>query len=326
MKSDAEIRKEAWSLLWKKNWFWMLLGAYLLLQLSSQFILNIVVGSLAAVEVFNLSSVVELVSEHKPLPQFTSQLVWQLASSSVLVFFFAFILGGISSYGNAVMLVRAADDDPEDWLKAAFSGYRMPLGLAWLAFLLVLVFAIWALPGVLAAGAILYAAVSVLPAEMDFGDMSLNVAASTAAASILVAALSVPFYRYRYVFRLKADHPDWSATQCIRGCAELTYGCKWRAFKHDCSYWRILLLVLLPMLVTTATILALTAALGALGDGQQNTLVALALTACGTIIAMASNITLAALLLVAVNYIGLGQTILYREIARDRQELRPDEV
>ena len=325
MKSDVEIRSEAWSLLWKRNWFWTLLGAYLLLQLASQFILNIVVGALAAVEVFNLSSVVELVSEQKSLPQFTSQLVWQLASSSVLIFFFAFILGGISSYGNAVMLVRAADDDPEDWLKAAFGGYRMPLGLAWLAFLLALVFVFWALLAVLPAAAIIYAAVSALPAEMDFGAMSLNIAASTAAASILVAVLSVPFYRYRYVFRLKADHPDWSATQCIRGCAELTYGYKWRAFKLDCSYWRILLLVLLPALVTTATVFALTAALAALGDGQ-NSLVALALTAGGVLVVMASNMTLIVFLLIAVNYIGLGQTILYREIARERQELRPDEV
>jgi len=325
MQSDAEIRREAWRLLWKKNWFWMLLGAYLLLQLSSQFILNAVVGALAAVEVFNLSSVAELISEHKPLPQFTSQLMWQLASSSVLIFFFAFILGGISSYGNAVMLVRAADDNPEDWLKTAFSGYRMPLGLAWLAFLLVLIFIFWALLAVLPAAAIIYAAVSALPVKMDFGDMSLNIVASTAAASILVAVLSVPFYRYRYVFRLKADHPDWSATQCIRGCAKLTYGYKWRAFKLDCSYWCMLLLVLLPVLATTAIVFALTAALNALGDGQQS-LVALALTAIAALGAMASNLLLLAFLLIAVNYIGLGQTILYREITHERQELRPDEV
>jgi hypothetical protein len=69
----------------------------------------------------------------------------------------------------------------------------------------------------------------------------------------------------------------------------------------------------------------LTAALNALGDGQQS-LVALALTAIAALGAMASNLLLLAFLLIAVNYIGLGQTILYREITHERQELRPDEV
>ena len=108
---------------------------------------------------------------------------------------------------------------------------------------------------------VMYAALSSFPRGTPIGDQVFAMAAWAAFALAVAPVMCGPFYRYRYVFRLKADHPDWTALQCMRGCSELTYGFKWRSFKLDCSYWRTLLLVVLPVLLGTAVLVAVESAM-----------------------------------------------------------------
>ena len=73
----------------------------------------------------------------KSFPQvseFTPRIILELASSTVLIFFLSFILGGIALYGNSRLQLRAVDDNDESWMKTAFSGFKIPLELAWLTF------------------------------------------------------------------------------------------------------------------------------------------------------------------------------------------------
>lgn len=322
MQSYDEIRSEAWRLLWKRNWFWMLLGTTVLLQFCSQFVMNAVAMALSALEVFDLASAIKYLEENNALPTLTASQVWQLATSGAIFLFFAFILGGISSYGNAVMLVRAADDRPDGWLPAAFDGFRRPLELAWMSFLMALVFLVWSALGALLAAALVCAVPGAIPAHkpvLTFSDVALVMAGAGAGVLVFAAVLGVPFYRYRYAFRLKADHPDWSALRCIRGSHELTRGFKWRVFKLDCSYWLTLLSVLLPLTIALAFWIAIEAVLDYVQDQ-----VATAIVVSGVMALMASYLVILVTGTIANNYIGVGQTILYREIARERQAQPPD--
>jgi len=317
MQTNLEIRNEAWRLLWERKWFWKLLGAAILLSVCSQAIVTIVNGIVYRLGVFNITAMQNLMEEKMPLPEFTPRLIWELSSSTALMLFFCFILGGISAYGNACLQLRAVEDNSESWMKTAFSGFRIPLELAWLTFRLSLVFAFWLVLALIPAGMAVALFFAAVPTPQTPVEIALSAAVVTLASSIFIAIYCIPFYKYRYLFRIKADHTDWSAGECMRHCREIVYGSKWRIFIHDCSYWRILLGALLPLLVIMAVVLLATAILGGRSAGAPTPSAAVAVGAAFGVVAMlAAYLALLVFGAISVHYIGVGQTILYREISR----------
>jgi len=319
MKSNLEIRNEAWSLLWERKWFWKLLGAAILLQVCSQAIVTVVNGIVYRLGVFNLTALMNLRQENMPLPEFTPRIIWEFASSTALSFFFAFILGGIALFGNSRLQLRAVEDNSESWMKVAFSGFKIPLELAWLTFRMSLVFMFWMILALVPAVALAALFFTAVPAPQTVVELAAAVAVVTIASSLFIAIYCVPFYKYRYLFRIKSENPDWSAGVCMKHCRELVYGSKWRIFKHDCSYWRILLGALLPLLVMMAAMLLVAATIGSGPVAQTRS----AATVVGLLFAAVAMIAAYVALLVfgaiSVQYIGVGQTILYREISKTRE-------
>ena len=302
MQTNLEIRNEAWRLLWERKWFWKLLGAAILLQVCSQAVVTIVNGIVYRLGVFNLTAMMNLQEEHMPLPQFTPRLIWEFSSSTALSLFFAFILGGIALYGNSRLQLRAVEDNDESWMKTAFSGFKIPLELAWLTFRVSLVYTFWMVLALIPAAALVALFFSAVPTPQTPAELSMSVAVVTLASVIFIAIYCIPFYKYRYLFRIKADHPDWSAGECMRHCREIVYGSKWRIFVHDCSYWRILLGA---------------AILGGRSAGAPTPSAAVAVGAAFGVVAMlAAYLALLVFGAISVHYIGVGQSILYREISR----------
>ena len=319
MQTNSEIRNEAWRLLWERKWFWKLLGAAILLQVCSQVIITIVNGVVYRLGVFNITAMTNMIEERIPLPEFTPRIILELASSTVLIFFLSFILGGIALYGNSRLQLRAVDDNDESWMKTAFSGFKIPLELAWLTFRVSLVYIFWTvlafIPAV-AVGALFFTAV---PTPQTPAELSMSVAVVTLASVIFIAIYCIPFYKYRYLFRIKADHPDWSAGECMRHCRELVCGSKWRIFVHDCSYWRILLGALLPLLVIMMVVLIAAPILGGgHASAQSHSAAAVVGVVFGVLAMLASYIAVLVFGAISVHYIGVGQTILYREISRSK--------
>lgn len=318
MKDFGEIRKEAWRLLWKQGWFWRLLGGTVLLALCSQAMVSLVDGMTIAMGVFNQTALLTCIQEKQQLPGLTPGIVWQFCSSTALYLLIVFVVGGISAYGTAVLLVRSVDDNRDGWLKAAFGGFRIPLGLAWLTFLLCLVYAFWALLAAVPAGAMLAAGNAFLRSAADPATTAVALTAmATVAVTAAVAIMCVPFYRYRFLFQVKADNPDWGALRCLRECKALTCGYKWRSFKLDCSYWKIILAAMLSALAMAVSLSFAAASVGA--TAREATPLAIAGIALGLFATVSAYFLALALCTVAGHYIGVGQTILYREIAQTRQ-------
>ena len=318
MRSDIEIRNDAWARLWQGKWFWKLLAGTILLNVCTQVVYAVLDGVLRRLGVFNLTALqAALEASQKTgaaLPEFTPAVVFQLVSSTLLLFFFLFIMAGISTYGSSVLLLRAVDGDDKSWMKAAFGGFSMPFGLAWLWLSVAFVFALWYVLAGLPCAAVLYGAYLIMPPSecTTTGATCFYALAITLALGLFLAVFCVPFYRYRYLFRLKADHPEWSAWRCMRECAALVDGFKWRCFVHDCSYWRILLALLVPIVVVFAAVAfgvaGALAAKGASGGVPVSVIVA-------ALVGVLAYLALIPLALVAFFYVGLGQTFLYREIS-----------
>ncbi len=302
MQRDTDIRLEARRLIWGRNWFWKLLVADFLLQACSQLIVMTVNMAVYSRGVFNITALMHLKSQNMPLPELTPRIMWEFSSSSLLYLFFALITGGIAVYGHSVLLLRSVEDKQEGWLKAAFSGFKTPLELAWLSFRLSLAFLPWTILAAIPCAAIVGLANTTAYAKSDI----VQLAVLGLCTAICLAVLSVPFYRYRYLFRLKADHPEWSAGMCMKTCREITKDRKWQIFRHDCLYWRSILAALVCLAVYVADILV-----------AKNLQCENALTG---MIAQISNSAFVIMMMITVQYVGVGQTILYREQKSERDK------
>ena len=313
MRGNSEIRESAWRLLWQGNWFWKLLGGAILLNVCSQVVYAVLNGLLYRFGVFGMTALTNAMEEYAknrtPLPDVTPSLVAQFASSTALTLFFGFIMAGIAAYGNSTLLLRATDEKNEGWLKAAFGGFAIPLDLAWLLFRVSLIFVFWNIVALVPSGAVVWTAVKVAPPAPTY------FLAVFAALSMYVAIMCIPFYRYRYLFRIKADHPDWPAGRCIGECAALTEGFKRRSFVHDCSYWKILLAPLLLLLACVVGVCgaAIPAVRQLCPEGAR-----MVVAAAGALLFVVSYLVFIVFAVVIGFYNGVGQTLLYRDILQEK--------
>ena len=295
MNENKQIRREAWQALWDRSWFWKLLGAYLLLQISTQVIAMCVNLLHAAVSGDNAFAAGSPGKTDIPF--------------ALLYVFIVLILSGISKYGMTKMLNRAADDDSADWLKDAFGGFRIPLGLAWLGFRVAAVYAFYLAP----AFVVLVGAGSLSLSLLGDANEGLAIAVASGLISVAfvlgTALFCIPFYRYRYLFRIKADNPDWTAGECMSHCRRLVSGEKWRMFKLDCSYWK----QFLPALLMTVLIAADLAYFFVSAGSRP----VLDTVACAAVL-IPAYFALVILSLIAAFSNGVGQSVLYRKISAEK--------
>lgn len=306
-----EIRERAWQRLWKDQWFGRLLGGSILLGLCGHAMNVIVGGLLGRLNVASWQEYLEAVMKNRadvasPIPVLTNDYIYQATSSQVLVFFLSFIMAGIAAYGGAVILRKCLDNDESGWLGESFGGFRTPFGMLWLFFRRCLINLGWGVLAGIPVGVAVGIVLQVLKrADVGMGlIVVLSVFFSLACALSLVIAL-VPFYRYRYLWLVKAEHPDWSAGACLRACKSLMRGCLMRAVRLDCAYWK-------PIAWTLALAVVCVSALSAAVGGVLPFLTgAVAFFAfCATVVAS----------VVCTWYVGVGQGFLYRELLAEQAE------
>ena len=278
MRSFTELQELAWKRLWADHWFGRLFGGGLLLTICGYFI-NAVIGSvLTGLNVRTWSDYYMAVIQNRqdlttPIPNLTSDFVYQATSSGAFSMFIGYIMAGIAAYGSAVILLRCLGNEENGWLGAAFGGFKDPFGMLWLMIRYVLVFVGWGL-------------FLLVP-------------------PLGIWLLIVAFYRYRFLFLVKAEHPDWSAGACMKRCRELMKGHKMDSFRLDCAYWKPITLMLLLLMACTG--FAAVAAVGVfpLANGFVAGVMCL-----GTCVAS----------IVLKQYISVGQGFLYLDIRDAAQE------
>ena len=305
MRNNAEFRDLAWKRLWADHWFGRLFGGGLLLSLCGYAANTVIGGVLNRLGVqtwqdYYLARVQNLRDLTTPVPNLTNDFIFRATSSGVFSMFIGYIMAGIAAYGTAAILLKCLKDEENGWLGAAFGGFRDPFGMLWLMIRYILIFFGWGL----IAGAPIALCVTVL---VKAGLMTSPVACGCLTSFCLCYALlilSIPFYRYRFLFLVKAEHPDWSAGACIRSCRDLMEGHKMESFRLDCAYWKPITLTLLMSILICC---------GA------------ALIACGGIFAvlggsilLVSFVGLLIAVIILAQYISVGQGFLYEDLKADR--------
>ena len=301
MRSNTEFRNLAWKRLWAEHWFGRLFGGGLLLSLCGYAANTVIGGVLNRLGVqtwqdYYLARVQNLRDLTTPVPNLTNDFVFQATSSGVLSMFIGYIMAGIAAYGTAAILLKCLKNEENGWLGAAFGGFRDPFGMLWLMIRYILIFFGWGL----LAGVPVGLCVTVL---VKAGLMTSPVACGCLTTFCLCYALlilSIPFYRYRFLFLVKAEHPDWSAGVCIRSCKALMEGHKMESFRLDCAYWKpITLALLLSILMCCGAALIASGGIFAVLGGSV-----LLVSFVGLIIAV----------IILSQYISVGQGFLYEDL------------
>lgn len=208
MKKCSRLRKEAWDAVVRTKWLWRLAAAIVLLNAIIQSVMLAVAGSYAKMGIATWSEFASAkISAARQgltyaVPSFSAAL--QMTGASLFETFIAYIFGSIFTLGIAAISLKALRDDRRKWLAGSLEGFRRPLEAAWLMFLINFKVFLWSL--------------------------------------LLIVPGIVAAYRYRQAWYVKAQHPDWSAAECIAQSSRLMDGCKWKAFVFDLSYIPWLLL------------------------------------------------------------------------------------
>lgn len=304
MKSNCEIRSEAWNLLMRRGWIWKLLGASILLSVAVQLVVSVFDMAMSSLDCLTVNGLREQMRDTGEIPVISGDMITDLLPSVLFSMFIGFIMSGITAYGNNLMLNRAVDDNEQKWLPSAFGGFKIPLDLAWLKFRMFLVYLAWSFLAALASMPLIFLLLSVANV-MDAGSLQiLPLLLSISILLVFISILTVPFYKYRFLFRIKADHPDWTASECMQYCCELTNGNKMRSFKLDCSCWGILTCLVIAILAFAAALIS-----WVFVSGTPNVLFGIL-----SLAVLGLTVSVLILSILTAFYIGVGQTVLYREL------------
>lgn len=212
MKSNREIRREAWEVI-RGKWFLRLVTVLLALNFIGQAVVGLVMRSFRELNIETwgdfLAAKANAAGEGLGYTVPSLRAACQMTGATLFQMFVGYIFAAIFTFGFAITALKALRGDEQGWLHDSFGGFRRPLDVMWLMVLMNLKVFLWSLlflvPGIIAA------------------------------------------YRYRQAWYLKGENPDWSASRCLKESGRMMKGRKAQAFALDLSYagWFILALVAL---------------------------------------------------------------------------------
>lgn len=284
--TNGEIRLEGGRLLRQEGWMFRLLFTTALFFLIGGVVsqmLTSVYGHLGArdLQMFAAEQVSSMAAGE--LPQWPAAGdVRALVLPTLFTDLKELLLAGIFLFGFKRVYLKAVRGERENWFAGVMGGFRDPAGVLWLGLRVFVQTALWSL-------------LFVVPG--------------------IVAA-----YRYSQVWMLKADHPEWTAGECLAESRRLMDGCKMSLFSLHASYWRLITLFLAAVCVALGGVLVVVRAAVATGAATGKAVTAEELTAAMGPFSLLAGLALPSLIaafvlrfLVRWN-LGMGNALFYREL------------
>lgn len=207
MRSNKEIREEAWKLVWTNKNFFKLIGV----------------------------SVLHFVILFSVLGALTFAMMGMSEPARSLASVFVNVLGGIFqgvvALGLTAMTLALVSGAPSPY-RESFLGYSYPFRAFFAQLVLGFVISLWMLPCALMAAFSFSANATALFALSYF---------------VYVVVLFVISYRYRFFWFVKAENPSSGAFEAVRTAVKMSEGHRLALFKFDLSYWLSALWLLVPI-------------------------------------------------------------------------------
>ena len=202
MRTNRELRQEAKTAI-RGRWTWRLLCVFFALQFIGQTVSQLLMrfnedqGVISAGDFLQKKMAALQQGLDYALP--TREAYRQMWIATGFEYFIATVFGAIALFGLTAIVLRALKNEEEGWFASGFGGFRRPLGVTVLLLVQNVVVGFWTL-------------FFVVPG--------------------IVAA-----YRYRLVWYLKCENPDWGVLRCLGESVKMMKGYKWKAFVFDLAYY-----------------------------------------------------------------------------------------
>jgi len=210
MKTNKEIRKEAWGIV-RGKWFWRIVVSGSLLYFITMLVSGMIVASYKDLQIQTwpdfLAAKIQAFQSGLGYTVPSQAVFWQMTGATAFQQFIAYVFGAILLFGMAGVMLKAVQNDEKGWFSGAFGGFTRPLELTWLLALMNFLVFLWGL--------------------------------------LFVIPGLIAIYRYRQAWYLKSENPDWSAWKCLRESGLMMKGSKWQAFCLDLSFVIRMMLIFL---------------------------------------------------------------------------------
>ncbi len=311
MKSNKEMRAEAWNLLRRTPWGWRFLCVSIFIGMVSGIALNAIESGLATLDVRTWQGFYESWMNARrsgmDLAVPSVRVGLHMTIATVFILFIRFIFSGIQSHAAASVCLRAVSGTgvEKPWFLLSLEGFKYPFGMLSLMFFFSLRIAA---PLLVAAG--LLGAVVGATAGLPVQNKSIVlIAAAVVVFGGSIVWMVVNAYRYRFAWFIKVVYPDRGANWCLNETKRLMNGKKWKSFVLDCSYWKAFALLLIPAFVLCLLMLGVCSSDSILPDPWATYVQGISgLLAVGWFVLMALGSVVVAL------YIQFGQSVFFREI------------
>ena len=217
MRSNKEMRQEAWGILTSSKWGWRILFNYMVLGAIAVAVVLALAYAYRCAGIQTWESFEEARKAAKAsgitLAVPSSREAMRMSLASGFSNFVGYLFQGIIAFGIITTLVKCIRNESERWFADAFGGFKRPFGLLWLTALMTLKIFLWTLllviPGIIAA------------------------------------------FRYALAWYVKAEDPEMGANACLKRSGEIMKGRKLRLFLFSLSYIGWVLLAFLPYVVAS---------------------------------------------------------------------------
>ena len=253
MKSNREMRREAWGVL-KGKWFWRLLAVSVLLETIAYSVNILVSQAFKALSITEVSDymVAKLNAARQGLSYSlpTMKAYGWMIGGFCFQTFIAYIFAAILAFGFMGLLLKARDDADAKWFADSLGGFARPLEVTCLMILMNLLVFLYMVPWLLLGGGACLCATLCLGKSCSWSSLVVAAIVMLTALAVLLSAFRA-VYAYRQSWFLKNEKPELSAVQCLRLSREMMKGHKMQAFELDFSYLGWILLVVIMFVVST---------------------------------------------------------------------------
>lgn len=311
MKSNKEMRAEAWNLLRRTPWGWRFLCVSIFIGIVSGLALNAIESGLATLDVRTWQGFYESWMNARRsgmnLAVPSVRVGLHMTIATVFILFVRFIFSGIQSHAAASVCLRAVSGTgvEKPWFLLSLEGFKYPFGMLSLMFFFSLRIAA---PLLVAVGLLGVAAgVTVGLPVQNKSIVLIAVAVVVFVGGIVWTVVNA--YRYRFAWFIKVVYPDRGANWCLNETKRLMNGKKWKAFVLDCSYWKAFALLLIPAFVLCALVFGAYLSSSILPDS-----LATYVQGISGLLAIVVCVLMALGSVVVALYIQFGQSVFFREI------------
>lgn len=235
-----EIRREAWSILWKGRWFWRIFCVSLLLGLAGVAANQVLISAYDRLEIAHWGQYMaeylnaRLGNDLLAIPSRETALRMSLATGVGVLL--GWIFDGCARFGGTVVLLRAVRNKEEGWMDGIWRGFRTPF--THLALMLIPLVAV-----------LLVCAAVVLVLVLATGGRCVRDPMTLAMMLVLLQVPALIIWHYFLpLWLVRAEHFDWGVCACVAESRRLMKGHRYALLRLLQSYWALPLATLVLLL------------------------------------------------------------------------------